>query len=63
MGNTKTASVMLSSELRIYVLVRDYLKQKETECILGIGPCEDCGMCWSSPEDKDYIVSLFDARD
>jgi len=54
---------MLSSELRIYVLVRDYLKQKETECILGIGPCEDCGMCWSSPEDKDYIVSLFDARD
>jgi len=48
MENTKTARVMLSP---VYVLVRDYLKQKETERISGIGPCEDCGMCWSSPED------------
>ena len=49
---------IMQNELDIYILVREYLKKTNPRCITHVGVCEDCGMCWMTPEEKNYVLSM-----
>jgi len=48
----------LYEELKIYVFVRDYLRQYNAMCIDGINDCIECGLCWMNPKEITEVGKM-----
>jgi len=48
------------NDIDIYIFVRDYLKKfNKYKCTFTNTSCFDCGFCWFTEEEKDYVLGLF----
>ena len=48
------------NDIDTYIFVRNYLKKfNKYKCMFTNTFCFDCGFCWFTDEEKNYVLGLF----